>query len=79
MAFSGGTPPGPHAGNISPETISLRPQVDLDQGAAAEARRLRRAGWTIGQIAEQLEADQASVMHALATLRTRKRAPPAVR
>lgn len=74
-SFVGGTPPGPYAGDMSPVTEALRPRISLDAKQAATARRLRRDRWTIGQIAEHLEADQEEVRHALATLRTKKMDP----
>ena len=74
MAFAGGQPPGPHAGDMSPHTEALRPPIGLTSKECEAARRLRRAGREIPEIAAKLAAPDGEVRQALATIRTRKRA-----
>lgn len=73
--YSGGFPPGPHAGDISPTTTSLRPRIALAPERCTEARRLRRNGLSVAQIACELDADEEDVRLALAAMRTRRRTP----
>ena len=72
--FAGGQPPGPHAGDISPRTAALRPPIGLTAKECDAARRLRRAGRDIPEIAVRLAAPAEEVRQALATIRTRKSA-----
>lgn len=74
MAFAGGQPPGPHAGDMSPLTEALRPPIGLTKKECKAARRLRRAGREIPEIAAKLAAPDGEIRQALATIRTRKRA-----
>lgn len=74
MPFAGGHPPGSHAGEISPLTEALRPPIGLTRKECEAARRLRRAGREIPEIAAKLAAPAVDVRQALATIRTRKRA-----
>ena len=73
MSFAGGHPPGPHAGDMSPHTEALRPPIGLTSKECKAARRLRRAGREIPEIAAKLAAPDGAVRQALATIRTRKR------
>jgi len=75
MAFVGGPPPGPHSGEMSPLTKSLRPPLGLPPGVADKARQLRRRGRHVLEIADVLGATEEEVRHALATLRTTNPAP----
>lgn len=72
MPFMGGHPPGPHAGDMSPLTEALRPSIPLAPTECEKARRLRRAGKEIPEIAARLAAPEADVRQALATMRTRR-------
>lgn len=71
--FQGGLPPGPGAGAISARTKALRPAVVLSEEECAAARRLRRRGRNVGEIAAQLSAPEGEVRQALAAMRTRRR------
>jgi len=71
--FTGGTPPGPHAGDMSPLTRILRPPLGLSVEQCQEARRLRRAGHEIADIAAAVGASEDNVRQALAAMRTKKR------
>jgi hypothetical protein len=71
--FSGGTPPGPHAGNMSRLTRVLRPPLGLTPEQCREARQLRRAGHGIADIVAAIGATEESIRQALAAMRTRKR------
>lgn len=71
----GGTPPGPHAGDISPRTAMLRPRIALSEEQCIDARRLRRKGISISDVATKLDADVEHVRLALAAMRTRRQAP----
>lgn len=73
--FTGGFPPGPDAGNISPKTTMLRPRMTLSDEQCSDARRLRRTGKTIEEIASTLSVHVEDVRLALAAMRTRRRAP----
>lgn len=73
MAFVGGHPPGPHAGDMSPHTEALRPPIQLTLKECLAARRLRRNGREIPEIAVRLAVPEEEVRQALATIRTRKR------
>lgn len=73
VSFAGGTPPGPHAGDMSPLTKVLRPRLGLTPEQCREARRLRRARQEIASIAAALGAAEEDVRHALAAMRTKKR------
>ena len=70
MAFVGGYPPGPHAGDISPLTEALRPPVRMPPAQCKAARRLRRCDWKAEDIAVEFNAPINEVDKALATLRT---------
>ena len=74
MPFMGGHPPGPHAGDMSPHTEALRPAIHLTLQECRAARRLRRDGHGIPDIAALLAAADDEVRLALATIRTPKRA-----
>ncbi len=74
MSFVGGHPPGPHAGDISPYTEALRPAVRLTPQECRRARRLRRGGRGIPEIAARLAVSEDDVQLALATIRTPKKA-----
>ena len=69
--FIKGTPPAPDAGNISPVTEMLRPPIDLTPDQCTTARRLRRGGHDISDIASRLAATEQQILQALATMRTR--------
>lgn len=58
---------------MSPLTEALRPLVQLTPEQCQEARRLRRSGREIPEIALRLAALEEDVRQALATLRTRKK------
>jgi hypothetical protein len=68
--FVGGEPPHPDAGEMAEQTKILRPTIGLDKFQCAKARRLRRKGYDITAIAPLLDADEDSVRHALAAMRT---------
>jgi len=68
--FVRGYPPGPHAGDISPMTEALRPPVHLLPAQCDAARRLRRSGLEMEEIAQALGATVEEVEEALATMRT---------
>lgn len=72
MPFVGGLPPGPNAGDISPLTQALRPPVRLPPAQCSRARRLRRRGWEVEDIADRLGTTAEKVEEALATMRTPK-------
>lgn len=72
MPFAGGRPPGPHAGDMSPLTEALRPNIRLTPEQCQVARKLRRRGKDIFEIAARLAVPEAEVRQALATMRTRK-------
>ncbi len=72
MSFTKGLPPGPHAGDTSPLTKVLRPAVGLTEDECQSARRLRRRGYEIDDIAARLGAREAQVTQAFATMRTKK-------
>ena len=74
MTFIGGPPPGPHSGDISPLTRAMRPSLQLSPVAADQARRLRRRGRPISEIALTLSASENDIREALATMRTRNAA-----
>lgn len=74
-SFSGGNPPGPHAGDISTVTEALRPVIHLTPEQCRAARRLRRRGRQISEISLRLAAPEDEVRQALATMRTPKRTP----
>lgn len=69
--FIGGHPPGPHAGDISPQTQALRPAIALTVKQCQTARRLRRRGWEVHEICSYLHASEDDVLQALATMRTK--------
>ena len=69
-AFTGGDPPSPHAGDISPLTEALRPRIRLTQGQSKEARRLGQLGMKPAEVAVQLGEPEDQVKLAMATLRT---------
>ena len=71
-SFAGGNPPGPHAGDMSPLTELLRPALGLSSDQCHEARRLRRAGRSIKDIATEFGTAEENVREALAAMRTRK-------
>jgi len=73
MAFTRGHPPGPHTGDVSPHTEALRPPIGLTPKECEAARRLRRAGREIPDIAARLAVPDGEVRQALATIRTRRR------
>ena len=73
MSFVGGSAPGPRAGDISALTEALRPPIKMTPEHCQAARRLRRGGLQIGEIANRLMAPEDEVRQALATMRTRKR------
>ena len=73
MLFSGGQPPGPHAGDMSALTGMLRPTIGLTPDQCQTARRMRRAGREVNEIAAKLDVSEENVRQALATLRTRAR------
>ena len=75
MVFAGGTPPAPHAGEISPLTEALRPHIRLPPKKCARARALRRRGVDIPLIAARLAAPLTQINLALAVLRTTNPAP----
>jgi hypothetical protein len=77
MPFVGGHPPGPHAGDMSPYTETLRPAIRLTVQECRRARRLRRNGHGITEIASRLGVPHEEIRLALATIRTPKR--PATR
>lgn len=72
-SFSGGSPPGPHAGDISSLTEALRPAIHLTPEQCRAARRLRRRGRPISEISFRLAVPEDEVRQALATMRTPKR------
>lgn len=72
MSFVGGHPPGPHAGDISPYTQALRPPIELTPKQCQAARRLRRNGRDIPEIAAKLAVPDDDLRLALATIRTPK-------
>src|SRR5271166_1754533 len=72
MSFTKGVPPGPHAGDISPVTEMLRPPIRLTPEQCHAARRLRRTGWEVSEIASNLSAPEGDVRQALAAMRTKK-------
>ncbi len=74
MSFTGGQPPGPHAGDMSPLTEALRPPIGLSPDQCTTARKLRRRGRDLEEIAASLEVPEEVVRQALATMRTRKQA-----
>ncbi len=74
MSYAGGHPPGPHAGDMSPYTEALRPPVALTPQQCRAARRLRRGGRGISEIAARLAVPDDHVRLALATIRTPKQA-----
>lgn len=69
-AFTGGDPPAPHAGDISPLTEALRPRIRLTRDQCKEARRLGRLGVRPEDVALQLGEPEEQVKLAMATLRT---------
>jgi DNA-binding CsgD family transcriptional regulator len=71
MTFAGGPPPGPNSGDISALTQALRPPLRLSPRQCDSARRWRRGGRPIPEIADRLSASVDDVREALATLRTR--------
>jgi hypothetical protein len=73
IGFSGGVPPGPHAGKISPLTRQLRPRIRLSPDLCKEARRLGRRGMSPEDVAIHLSQPIEQVKLAMATLRTRNR------
>ncbi len=75
MTFTGGTLPGPHAGDMSPLTAALRPKIRLEPAQRAQARRLRKKGWEIVRIAARLGAPVEEVELALTTIRTLNPSP----
>src|ERR1700679_1944423 len=72
MAYVKGIPPGPHAGEMSPLTKVLRPKVGLPETECQRARRLRRRGHGVREIAERLGAKEEQITLAIATMRTKK-------
>jgi hypothetical protein len=72
MAFHGGHPPGPNAGEISPQTEALRPLIQLPDKQCKAARRLRRKGWEVPEIAKRFNTSENDVWLAIATMRTSK-------
>ena len=75
MVFAGGTPPSPHAGDISPLTQALRPPLPLPPEQCARARHLRRRGLDMAVIAARLGAPLDDVKLALAAMRTTNPTP----
>ena len=71
MPFAKGQPPAPNAGDMSPLTKVLRPAVEFTENECQRARRLRRRGHEIDDIAARLGAVAAPVRQALATMRTK--------
>jgi hypothetical protein len=69
--FVKGTPPDPHAGNISPLTEMLRPPIGLTPEQCLTARGMRRRGYEVPDITALLGATEQQVQQALATMRTR--------
>jgi len=64
-----GRPPGMGAGEMSKRTEALRPGINLAPKEAAEARRLRRLGHQIDQIAAKLQAPHEEIEKALCQMR----------
>jgi hypothetical protein len=60
---------------MSPATEALRPPIQLTPQECEAARRMRRSGREIPEIAAKLAAPDLAVRQALATIRTRKPAP----
>ena len=69
MAFKG-KPPGSGSGEMSKRTEALRPAIALTPKQAAEARRLRRAGYEPAAIAETLGLPSEEVEKALVQMRS---------
>jgi hypothetical protein len=67
------TPPAPSCGATSPYTEALRPRVGLSPETCEAVRRIKRRcpDATPAAIAARLDATEADVLLALATLRTR--------
>jgi hypothetical protein len=75
MVFTGGHAPGPDAGAISPQTEALRPRIQLTPKECEAARRLRRKGWEISEIATRFNVSEDQAELAIATMRTPKPVP----
>jgi hypothetical protein len=67
---------GPRAGVTSDITLALRDRPSLTTPQRTKARKLRRAGASMQQIADLLDVPLLSVSHALANLRTPRANPP---
>lgn len=72
MSLTKGTPPGANAGDTSPLTLLLRPPLRLTAQQCSRARRLRRRGMRIPDIAGKIGAQQGDVAQALLAMRTTK-------
>ncbi|WP_424138201.1 hypothetical protein [Roseomonas chloroacetimidivorans] len=69
MTFQG-TPPGFHAGDISPRTKRLRPDIGLSEELVIAIRRERKKGQDPDQIARTLTLPLEVVEKALLAMRT---------
>jgi hypothetical protein len=66
-----GQPPGVNCGAMSPLTAATRPAVQITPEQCILARKLKRQGHGVGEIASVISATTESVLQALAPMRMR--------
>lgn len=70
MSYITGAPPGPNCGDMSSLTKALRPPTGMPEETLEWARKLRRRGKTVSNIAAELGYPEEEVRVALAPMRT---------